>query len=131
MLDRVSGSNPVSLTRRQRDLIHLTAYVLAQHHQYERADILMQALEATSAPDTTISLGRAVLAYFRGDYATARGLLERIDVADPIERFGNRQLSDGHKMRRYLKARCYRELGQETKMRDAIDIYLQRLSRTG
>jgi tetratricopeptide (TPR) repeat protein len=120
---------PPKLTPQQRDLLRLTAYVLAQHGHYRRADSLLQALGLCCGQDTTVSLARSALCYYMKDYALALAFLEEIDLVDPIERFGHHELTDQQKMRRYLKARCYRELGQEAKMRDAIDIYLRRLPR--
>lgn len=117
---------PVELTPRQRDYLHLTAFILAQHGQYARADSLMAAVELDAGDDPSIILSRAVLSFYMEDYARALAGFEKMDVIDPIERFGKYDLSETQKLRRYFKARCYRELGEDDKMRDAVDIYLRR-----
>lgn len=122
------GHDPC-LTARQADFLQLTAFVLAQQGRYEKADILLSAMDLVARPGTAVTLARAVLRYYLRDYRVALACLEEIDVVDPIERFGQQSLNDRQKLRRYIKARCYRELGQQAKMRDAVDIYLQRLTR--
>jgi tetratricopeptide (TPR) repeat protein len=117
------------LTPRQSDFLRLTAFVLAQHGKHKRADALMRALSLCIEPDLQMRLARSTLCYNLKDYKGALALLEEIDIIDPIERFGQHELSEQQKSRRYMKARCYRELGQNDKMRDAIDIYLRRLAR--
>lgn len=123
-----SGKPVPRLNARQRDYIHLTAYVLAQHGHFERADALLAALEATGERGIQLLLSRAVLQYYRGAHREVLALLDRIDVADPIERFGAQDLSERQKLRRYLRACCYRELGYAAKASDAVDIYLRRFS---
>jgi hypothetical protein len=115
------------LTARQKDFLQLTAFVLAQHGRYAQADVLLSALSACGGATLPVLLARAVLRYHLGDHRQALGLLEEIDVGDPIERFGMQDLTERQKLRRYLKARCYRELGKETKASDAVDIYLRRM----
>ena len=48
-----------------------------------------------------------------------------LDRIDPIERFGTYRLNTRQLMRRYLKTRCYFELGETTRMRDALDAYVR------
>ncbi len=115
------------LTPRQCDYLQLTAFVLAQHGRHERADQLLAALCEAGGATLPVLLSRAVLRYQLGDFRTAIDLLDQIDAGDPIERFGVQQLSERHKLRRYLKARCYRELGNLAKANEAVDIYLRRL----
>lgn len=117
------------LTPRQRDYLHLTAFILAQHGQFGRADTLMAAIELDTEDDPAIILSRAVLSFYMKDYARALAGFEKMDVIDPIERFGQYELNETQKLRRYFKARCYRELGEDEKMRDAVDIYLRRPRR--
>lgn len=119
---------PEQLSQRQSDYLQLTAYVLAQHGRFERADQLLAALCAAGGATLPVLLSRAVLRYYLGDHRHAIALLEQIDAGDPIERFGVQQLTDRQKLRRYLKARCYRELGHLAKANDAVDIYLRRLN---
>ncbi|SRR5690606_1964763 len=117
------------LNQRQRDYLHLTAWVLAQQGRYERADRLLAGLCAAGGGTLHVLLCRAVLRFHLGDYRGAMDFLEQIDAGDPIERFGRRELSERHKLRRYLKARCYRELGNIAKANEAVDIYLRRLGK--
>lgn len=117
-----------SLTGRQADFLQLTAYVMAQHGKYERADTLLAALCAAGDSSLPVLLSRAVLRFHLGDFGRALAFLEEIDARDPIERFGMQKLNERQKLRRYLRARCYRELGLLAKSNDAVDIYLRRLS---
>lgn len=119
-----------SLSQRQVDYLQLTAFVLAQHGRHDRADQLLAALCAAGSGTIAVLLSRAVLRYHLGDYQQTIDLLEEIDAGDPIERFGMQELSERQKLRRYLKARCYRELGNLAKAKDAVDIYLRRRGPT-
>lgn len=115
------------LSEREKDYLQLTAYVLAQHGRHERADTLLAALCAAGGSTLSVLLARAVVRFHLSDYRQALALLEEIDKGDPIERFGSHKLTERQKLRRYLKARCYLELGLEAKASDAVDIYLRRL----
>lgn len=117
------------LTQRQQDYLRLTAFVLAQHGKFDRAETLLAALCVAGGASLQVLLSRAVLNFQLGEYSAALELLDTVDLRDPIERFGTRELSEEHKLRRYLRARCYRETGSMAKASDAVDIYLRRKGR--
>jgi hypothetical protein len=121
-VDSGSDARP---TTRQRDFLLLTVFVLAQHGYVERAGVLLEALHLLSPPNTDILFGRAVLRFFRRDYAAALACLDELDRFDPIERFGRYRLTERQRMRRFLKARCLFELREDTRAREAVEVYLR------
>lgn len=115
----------VHLTRRQRDFLFLNIFVLLQHNYVERAGILADAMHFSGENDADVHLARAVLRFARRDWKAALESLDVLDRIDPIERFGAYRLDNRQRMRRYLKTRSLFELGETTRMRDALDSYLR------
>lgn len=113
------------LKRRQRDFLLLNIFVLLQHGYIERASLLADAMFFSGEEDGEVQLARAILRFGRGHWRETLEVLEILDRIDPIERFGTYRLSTRQLMRRYLKTRCYFELGETTRMRDALDAYVR------
>lgn len=110
---------------RQRDFLLLTLFVMAQQGYVQRAGILAEALHALGDDTPELLLARAILRFIAGEWAAALAVLEELDRRAPIERFGDYQMDERQRMRRYLRARCLHELGDETSAREAIDSYLR------
>lgn len=113
------------VTQRQRDFLLLSVYVYAQHGHVDKAGVLLEALYGLGEYSSEIMIGRAVLRFFKRDWAAALACLEDLDRFDPMERFGNYKLTERQRMRRYLKARCLFELEEPARARDAVDVYLR------
>lgn len=113
------------LTERQRDFVLLSVFVLVQHGYIERAGVLLESLYILGEDSAAVLVGRAVLRFYRRDWAGALACLEELDRTDPIERFGEYKLTERQRMRRFLKARCLFELDEHARTRDAVDIYLR------
>lgn len=124
LLPTMPGAAP-RLRRRERDFLLLNIFVLLQHGYAERASVLADAMHFAGEDDTEVHLARAVLRFARRQWASALESLDHLDRIDPIERFGAYRLDDRQRMRRYLKTRCFYELGESTRMRDALDSYLR------
>lgn len=110
---------------RQRDFLLLTIFVLAQQGYIDRAGVLAEALHLLGDDTAETQLARAVLRFFAGDWAAALAVLDELDRVAPIERFGQYQLDERQRMRRYLKARCLYELDDRARARDAVEVYLR------
>jgi hypothetical protein len=113
------------LTIRQRDFVLLTIFVMLQQGYMQRAGILAEALSALGDGGTELLLSRAVLRFLAEEWAAALALLEELDRVAPIERFGDYQMDERQRMRRYLRARCLFELGDEVRSREALDSYMR------
>ena len=113
------------LSDRQRDFLLLNIFVLAQHGYVEKAGVLAEALHALGDGSVHVQIARAVLRFLAGDWASALAVLEDIDRIAPIERFGDYQMTDAQRMRRYLKARCLKELGDDAGAKEVVDSYLR------
>lgn len=117
--------DPSGLGRRQRDLVLLTIFVLAQHGHLDRAGLLAEALHAAGDGSQEVLFARAVLRFLVREWAAALACLEELDRLAPIERFGRYVLTERERTRRYLKARCLHEIGGGSGARDAVDLYLR------
>jgi hypothetical protein len=124
LLPTMPGAAP-RLGRRERDFLLLNIFVLLQHGYAERASVLADAMHFAGENDTEVHLARAVLRFARRQWEAALESLDHLDRIDPIERFGAYRLDERQRMRRYLKTRCFFELGESTRMRDALDSYLR------
>lgn len=113
------------VTIRQRDFLLLTLFVMAQQGYVQRAGILAEALHALGDDTPELLLARAILRFIAEEWAAALAVLEELDRRAPIERFGEYQMDERQRMRRYLRARCLHELGDEASAREAIDSYLR------
>lgn len=113
------------VSRRQRDFLLLTLFVLAQQGYLRRAGILAEALHALGDDGDDLLLARAVLRFVAEEWAAALAVLEELDRRAPIERFGDYRMDERQRMRRYLRARCLHQLGDEASAREAIDSYLR------
>lgn len=113
------------LGRRQRDFLLLNIFVLLQHGYVERARVLADAMFLSGESDAEVQLARAVLRFSRNEWRETLEILEILDHIAPIERFGTYRLNTRQLMRRYLKTRCYFELGETARMRDALDAYVR------
>ena len=114
-----------SPTSKQRDFVLLNVFVLAQHGYIERAATLAEALYLCGEISPEVLLARAVLRFFHCDWQLTLNILDDLDRLAPIERFGDYQLNDRQRMRRYLKARCLHELKDKVRSRDALEVYLR------
>ena len=85
----------------------LTAFVLARHGYPERARILADGLLALGEDDDDVRLAGAVLRFLEKDYVGAMGGLDHLDAAP-----ARADTRETVRMRRYLRARCYCEIGQ-------------------
>ncbi|MGJ0508136.1 MAG: hypothetical protein ACR652_13625 [Methylocystis sp.] len=112
-------------TSRERDFLLLTVYVLARQGYVARAAVLLEALHLASAPTAEVTLGRAILRFFKRDFSNALTCLEELDRIDPLERFGHYRLTERQRMRRYLKARCLFELNEVSRAREVLDVYMR------
>ena len=115
---------------RQRDFILLTIFVLTQQGYVQRAGLLAEALHALGDATPELQLARAVLRFMASEWAAALAILDDLDRIAPIERFGDYQMTERQRVRRYLKARCLHELGDQTRARDAVDSYLRHGTET-
>lgn len=113
------------VTIRQRDFVLVTLFVMAQQGYVQRAGILAEALHALGDNTPELLLARAILRFIAEEWAAALAVLEELDRRAPIERFGDYQMDERQRMRRYLRARCLHELGDEASAREAIDSYLR------
>lgn len=114
-----------------RDYLMLTIFVLVQHGYYTRAGTLADALALTGDRGTDLAFSRMVIRFLQRDWPGALQLAEDLERRDPVERFGEFQMSDRQRMRRYVRLRCLHELGETAHVRDAIAIYLRRGEATG
>jgi hypothetical protein len=114
-----------AMPARQRDFLLLNIFVLAQHGYIERAGVLADALHVLGDNSSEVALARAVLRFFAQDWTAALACLDDLDRIDPIEKFGSYVMSDGQRMRRYLKARCFYELKEFPRARDVVESYLR------
>ncbi|PTW56669.1 hypothetical protein C8N35_111132 [Breoghania corrubedonensis] len=110
MLELVSLSTV--LTKRQRDYLALTVFVLASHERADKALALVEALAVIGGETVELLLARAVLRFKCDDYAGALDDLELLDQADPPNAATERNLPPENRARRYLRARCYWETGR-------------------
>lgn len=124
-LAAVAGREAGPLSRRQRDFLLLNIFVLLRHGYVERARILADAMLAIGDESAEVHLARAVLLFSEKKWSEALEALEALDRIDPLERFGSYRLSDKQRMRRYLKTRCLYELGDQARVRDAIESYMR------
>ncbi len=115
----------ILLDSRQRDFLLLNIFVLAQHGYIERAHTLAEAMYVAGEKSPDVLSARAVLRFFKGEWAAALACLDELDLADPIERFGSYRLTEVQRLRRYIKARCLYELRDQAPGRDAIESYLR------
>jgi len=113
------------MIQQQKDFLLLSVYVQAQHGHVDKAGVLLEALYGLGEYSSEIMIGRAVLRFFKRDWAAALSCLEELDRFDPIERFGQYRLTERQRMRRYLKARCLFELDEITGAREALEVYLR------
>ena len=121
----LAAETPNPPDQRQRDFLLLNIFVLAQHGYVDRAGVLAEALYLVGDASAEVQLARAVLRFFAGEWNAALTCLDELDRLDPIERFGSYTLTDGQRMRRYLKARCLYELDDKVRARDAVEVYLR------
>ena len=77
-----------------------------------------------------VVLARAVFKFLSRDWASALCCLEDLDRIAPIEKFGAYTMDNAQRMRRYLKARCFYELKEHARSRDAVEVYLRRSENT-
>lgn len=110
---------------RERDLVLLTVFVLAQQGYIDRAGLLAEALYTMGDYAPEVLLARAVLRFLAGEWAPALACLEELDRLDPVERFGAYRLTERQRMRRFMAARCQFELGDAERARDAVEVYLR------
>jgi outer membrane PBP1 activator LpoA protein len=113
------------LTRRQRDFLLLNIFVLLRHGYVERARVLAEALYRLGDDSVNVHLARAVLRFAAGDWQEALDVLERLDHVSPIERFGSYRLNEQQRARRYIKMKCFSEMGDQLRTRDALEAYLR------
>ena len=113
------------MSQHERDFLLLSAFVYAQHGHIDRAGVLIEALYGLGEYTPEVMIGRAVLRFYKKDWAGALACLEELDRLDPIERFGEYRLTDRQRMRRYVKARCLYELDERVRARDALEVYLR------
>lgn len=116
---------PAMLPSDQRELLMLMIFVLFRHGRIDRAGLLAEALHLTGDDGADVLLARAVMRFARQDWAATLLCLEALDRVAPLERFGSYTLTEGQRMRRYLRARCLHELDQGQPAQDAIGSYLR------
>lgn len=115
----------IDLTRQQRDFLRLNIFVLARHGYFNRARALAEAMRLAGDDSADVALACAVLRFEVKDWRAALEALERLDRLNPVERFGDYRQTSEQRMRRYLRLRCLRELGEEGRLRGALDSYLR------
>lgn len=115
-----------SLSSKQRDLLFLHIYVLAQHGYIKKAEALVEALVIMGEDSAAIMLARAVMRFLSNDWPAALRALDEVDRLAPIERFGAYVMTDQQRMRRYMKARCLYELNEHARAKDVVDTYIRR-----
>lgn len=113
------------LSQKQRDFLLLSVFVYAQHGHVDKAGVLLESLYVLGEYSTEVMVGRAVLRFYKREWASALACLEELDRLDPMERFGRYRLTERQRMRRYLKARCLFELEERARARDAVEVYLR------
>ena len=113
------------MTPNERDFVLLSCFVYAQHGHVDRAGVLLEALFALGEYTPEVMVGRAILRFYKRDWAGALACLEELDRLDPMERFGEYRLTERQRMRRYVKARCLYELNERVRARDAVEVYLR------
>lgn len=114
-----------AVSRKERDFLLLNIYVFARHGYIEHARAFADALYLMGETTADVLLARAVTRFLSNDWAASLAVLEELDRADPIERFGSYQPSPKQRMRRYLKARSLYELGMGENASDALEAYLR------
>lgn len=116
---------PARLTRRQRDFLLLNIFVLMRHGYIERARVLAEALHGLGDDSVNAHLARAVLSFASRDWQDALDVLEMLDRVSPIERFGSYRLNEQQRARRYIRMKCFSEMGDKLRARDALEAYLR------
>jgi hypothetical protein len=91
----------------------------------DKAGVLAEALYVLGDDSPEVLLARAVLRFFKSDWASALACLEELDRVAPMERFGDYQLTEKQRMRRFLRARCLHEMKEGPRARDAVESYLR------
>ncbi|MGQ3211772.1 MAG: hypothetical protein ACT6U0_10160 [Shinella sp.] len=120
-----AAMTPPRLTRRQRDFLLLNIFVLLRHGYVERARVLAEALHRLGDDSVNVHLARAVLRFAAGDWQEALDVLEKLDRVSPIERFGSYRLNEQQRARRYIRMKCFSEMGDTLRTRDALEAYLR------
>lgn len=121
------GEADGALFGRERDFVLLTIFVLMQHRQVEKAGVLAEALVRSGDNSKEALLAHAVATFSRKEFEATLAALAQLDRVDPIERYGNRGLTDRQRMRSYLRARALYDLGDGE--RNAVDLYLRHHGR--
>jgi len=116
---------PELLTRRQLDYLLLTMFVLSQHGHFDCLDILASALSTIGEKNPQVVAAHTIVCFIKNDWEQTLAYLEELDRIAPIERFGKYKVTDKHRMRKYLRARCLYELGDANRAKDAIASYLR------
>ena len=121
----------VTAQGKHRDFLHLLIYVATQHHLYERAYTIVQALIAEGDESADVYLAEAVLLFYLEDFERALETLRHLERIDPVERFGDRKLAKKYRMRGFLKARCLHELKSDDsdEERSALELYLRHTNK--
>jgi hypothetical protein len=99
------------LSRRQRDYLLLTAFVLARHNCLDRALAVIDGLLALGESGGDIRLARVVLRFLLADFV---GALADLDELESTERPGLDPAvgAEAIRLRRFVRARCYCETGR-------------------
>ncbi len=107
--------------RRENDYLLLTIFVLSQHGRYDRASRLVEGIIATGKMSREIILAKAVLEFFKEDYALALECLDELDALEQKLKFSeSKEISQ---MRKYLRARCYFQSDDPAKASEIVRRY--------
>ncbi|MEM8797311.1 MAG: hypothetical protein AAGE61_17255 [Pseudomonadota bacterium] len=101
------------LQPRQRDYLSLTVFVYAQHGHFDKAQTLIEGMEAIGDNGDDVLLSRAVLAFFNDDFNVALSRLDRLDERAKGDGTQDTRADERARMRNYLRARCLFQLGRE------------------
>jgi len=107
------------LSDQQRDYLLMTVFVFARNGETQRAKQIVDGLLAIGEHSIKVRTAQAVLAFLDEDFALTLNCLDRLDSdlqeAKPLN-------DEAKRMRQYLRARCYYNVGRQ---REASDIAAQ------
>lgn len=104
-----------SLSDQQRDYLLMTVFVFARNGETQRARQIVDGLLAIGEHSIKVRTAQAVLAFLDEEYALALNCLDRLDR----DLQDDKPLNDEAKrMRQYLRARCYYNVGREGEASD-------------
>ncbi|MEL7390063.1 MAG: hypothetical protein AAFN76_09805 [Pseudomonadota bacterium] len=110
-----------TLSKQQLDYLLMTVFVFARNGEIQRAKHIVDGLLALGERTGKVRTAQAVLAFLVEDYALTLRCLDSLDHDSEAD---NSQNEIAARMRHYLRARCYYNVGREDEACDIAQMFL-------